>query len=26
MIRYNFIDFRKTFESYSGRVAKIKEW
>ena len=25
MIRFNFIDFRRTFETYSGRVAKIKE-
>lgn len=25
MIRFNFIDFRRTFETYSGSVAKIKE-
>ena len=25
MIRFNFIDFRRTFEGYSGSVAKIKE-
>lgn len=25
MIRFNFIDFRRTFEDYSGSVAKIKE-
>lgn len=25
MIRFNFIDFRRTFETYTGRIAKIKE-
>ena len=25
MIRFNFIDFRRTFEDYSGSVSKIKE-